>query len=180
MGLAGQNNEKLYLADLWVFPIVNYQRQHSTPKRILVEIHIIILTSYTYTESYSSTGVGVDARLVRIYRPNLNWRIGLAVHSPSFYYLKDQVSSTMVTNTEDYAGTKSVESATMDQMANVGKQSQIPAAFSLALYCASGSYIFPGQVTEGKMGFITADIEYQTNTSSKFRFVSHDQWQSTR
>ena len=24
----------------------------------------------------------------------------------------------------------------------------------------SGSYIFPGAVTEGKMGFITADVEY--------------------
>jgi long-subunit fatty acid transport protein len=29
-------------------------------------------------------------------------------------------------------------------------------------------------VTEGKMGFITADIEYQTNTSSKFSLQPND------
>jgi long-subunit fatty acid transport protein len=37
-------------------------------------------------------------------------------------------------------------------------------------FLVSGSYIFPGRLTEGNMGFITADIEYQTNTSSKFSF----------
>jgi long-subunit fatty acid transport protein len=34
----------------------------------------------------------------------------------------------------------------------------------------SGSYIFPGSLTEGKMGFITTDIEYVLNTSSKYSF----------
>ncbi len=44
--------------------------------------------------------------LVPFFRPNLNWRFGLAVHTPTFYSITDQMSSAMTTNTEDYAGTR--------------------------------------------------------------------------
>jgi long-subunit fatty acid transport protein len=79
----------------------------------------------------------------------------------------------MTTNTEDYAGTRSVESPTMDQLASSGN------SYKYQLYApwhflVSGSYIFPGELTQGKMGFITADIEYQTNISSKFSFQPDD------
>ena len=169
LGFAGMNNEKFYYGGSLGIPIVNYQQTIQYTESDLSGNNHNNFGSYNYTESYSSTGAGVVFRVGGIYRPNLNWRIGLAVHSPSFYYLTDKVSATMVTNTEDYAGTRSVESATMDQMANAGN------SFKYQLYAPwhfliSGSYIFPGQVTEGKMGFITADIEYQTNTSSKFSF----------
>ena len=52
--------------------------------------------SYTYTENYSAKGVGVNARLGAIFRPNLNWRIGLAVHTPSFYSITDYLSASMI------------------------------------------------------------------------------------
>src|SRR5579864_9330492 len=37
-------------------------------------------------------------------------------------------------------------------------------------FIASGSYIFPGALTEGKMGFITADVEYVANKETSFSF----------
>lgn len=173
LGVAGMNNEKFYYGLSLGIPIVNYQQTIQYTESDLSGNEHNDFGSYTYTESYSSTGVGVVFRLGGIYRPNLNWRIGLAMHSPTFYYLTDRVTASMVTNTEDYAGKKSVESATMDEMAGSGN------SYKYQLYAPwhfiiSGSYIFPGQVTEGKMGFITADIEYQTNTSSKFSFQPDD------
>jgi len=173
LGVAGMNNEKFYYGLSLGIPIVNYQQTIQYTESDLSGNAHNDFGSYTYSESYSSTGVGVVFRLGGIYRPNLNWRIGLAVHSPTFYYLTDRVTASMVTNTEDYAGNRSVESATMDEMAGSGN------SYKYQLYAPwhfliSGSYIFPGQVTEGKMGFITADIEYQTNTSSKFSFQPDD------
>jgi len=173
LGVAGADNEKFYYGLSIGVPIMNYQQTiQYTEKDLSGDAHNNF-DSYTYSESYSSTGAGVIFRLGGIYRPNLNWRIGLAVHTPSFMYIKDRVSAEMVTNTEDYAGVKAVNSATLDQQANATSN------FKYQLYTPwhfvlSGSYIFPGQLTEGKMGFITADIEYQTNTSSKFSFQPDD------
>ena len=78
--------------------------------------------SYTYSENYSSNGVGVNGRLGAIFRPNLNWRIGLAVHTPTFYSITDHLSAAMVTNTEGYAGVRTVNSATLDNAAAVSNQ----------------------------------------------------------
>jgi hypothetical protein len=173
LGVAGMENEKFYYGLTIGFPIVNYQQTIEYTETDLSGNAHNDFGSYNYTESYSSTGAGVVFRLGGIYRPNLNWRIGLAVHSPSFYYLTDRVSANMVTNSEDYAGTRSVSSATMDQQANAGNSLKYQ-LYTPWHFLVSGSYIFPGQLTEGKMGFITADIEYQTNTSSKFSFQPDD------
>src|SRR5450631_1781300 len=173
LGLAGMNNEKFYYGLSIGVPIVNYQQTIQYTESDLSGNAHNDFGSYMYTESYSSTGAGVVFRLGGIYRPNLNWRIGLAIHTPTFYYLTDRVSASMVTNTEDYAGKRSVESASMDEMTGSGNSYKYQ-LYSPWHFLVSGSYIFPGQVTEGKMGFITADIEYQTNTSSKFSLQPND------
>jgi hypothetical protein len=173
LGVAGMNNEKFYYGLSVGIPIVNYQQTTQYTETDLSGNTHNDFGSYTYTESYSSTGAGVVFRLGGIYRPNLNWRIGLAIHSPTFYYLTDKVTANMVTNTEDYAGVRSVESVSLDELSNSSNsyKYQLDAPWH---FLVSGSYIFPGQVTEGKMGFITADIEYQTNTSSRFSLQPDD------
>ena len=54
---------------------------------------------------------------------------------------------------------KPYNSDTLDQAAGVSNRLEYDLQSPWHLV-ASGSYIFPGSVTEGKMGFITADIEY--------------------
>lgn len=75
----------------------------------------------------------------------------------------------MVTNTEGYAGTNSIESATLDQAANAGNSLDYDLQSPWHLL-VSGSYIFPGEVTHGKMGFITTDVEYVVNKSAQYSF----------
>ena len=169
LGLAGMHKEKLYFGMSIGIPIVNYQQTIQYSETDLSGNAHNDFNSYNYSESYSSTGAGVVFRLGGIYRPTLNWRIGLAVHTPSFLYLTDRVSASMVTNSEDYAGKVSVTSATLDQQANATNSLNYELSTPWH-FLVSGSYIFPGQLTEGKMGFITADIEYQTNISSTFSF----------
>ena len=169
LGVAGSTHEKWYLGLSLGFPIVNYEQNTQYTETDLSGNANNNFGSYTYSEYYSSKGAGVNGRLGAIFRPNLNWRIGLAVHTPTFYSLTDKVTASMVTNTEGYAGVKSVQSGTLDLAANSGNSFDydLQTPWHIVL---SGSYIFPGQVTKGKMGFITADAEYVTITSSRFSF----------
>ena len=173
LGFAGANKEKWYIGASIGVPIVNYQRTTQYTETDQSGNTNNDFDSYTYTENYSAKGVGVNARLGAIFRPNLNWRIGLAVHTPSFYSITDYLSASMISNTEAYAGVQTIHSDTLDQAAGVSNRLEYDLR-SPWHFVASGSYIFPGAVTEGKMGFITADIEYTLNTSTKFSFPLDD------
>jgi len=173
LGLAGATHDKWYYGASIGIPIMNYRRTLQYTETDLSGNTNNNFASYTYTESYSSGGVGVNARLGAIFRPNLNWRIGLAIHTPSAYSITDHLSGAMVTNTEGYHGTDSIKSGTLDAAANAGNSLDYD-LYTAWHFLASGSYIFPGEVTQGKMGFITADIEYVTNKSSSFSLPADD------
>jgi len=173
LGLAGNSHDKWYYGFSIGVPIVNYSRNTQYTETDLSGDLNNDFSSYTVSENYSASGVGVNGRLGAIFRPNLNWRIGLAVHTPTFYSITDHLSAAMVTNTEGYAGTRTVNSATLDNAAGVSNELQYDLQTPWHLI-ASGSYIFPGAVTEGKMGFITADVEYIANTGSKYSFPLDD------
>jgi hypothetical protein len=169
LGLAGATHDKWYFGVSIGIPIVNYDRTTQYTETDLSGNKNNDFGSYTYTENYSASGVGVNARLGAIFRPDLNWRIGLAVHTPSYYSITDHLSASMITNTEGYAGIQTIHSDTLDQAANVSNSLEYDLR-SPWHFLVSGSYIFPGSLTEGKMGFITTDIEYVLNTSSKYSF----------
>jgi hypothetical protein len=173
LGIAGESHDKWYYGVSIGVPIVNYSRTTQYTESDLSGNTNNDFDSYTYIENYSAKGVGVNGRLGAIYRPNLNWRIGLAVHTPTFYSITDYLSGNMVSNTEGYAGIRTVNSAVLDQSAGASNKLEYDLQTAWHLV-ASGSYIFPGSVTEGKMGFITADIEYVANTGSKYSFPLDD------
>ncbi|HEY4935890.1 MAG TPA: hypothetical protein VII44_04885 [Puia sp.] len=173
LGIAGSSKDKWYWGISIGVPIVNYQRNTQYTETDLSGNSNNDFNSYTYTELYSAKGVGVNGRLGGIFRPNLNWRFGLAVHTPSFYSITDRLSTGMVTNTEGYAGIISIQSDTLDKVANTSNSLEYDLQSAWHLL-ASGSYIFPGTVTDGKMGFITADIEYIANKDSRYSFPLDD------
>jgi hypothetical protein len=169
IGVAGSTKDKWYIGVSVGIPVINFQQTTQYTEKDLSGNKNNDFDSYTYTEYYSSKGVGVNGRIGLIFRPNLNWRIGWTVTTPTFYNITDRVSANMVTNTEGYAGKRMVNSDTLDQIAFAGNSFQydLQSAWKMLI---SGSYIFPGQVTEGSMGFITADIEYVANKDAQFSF----------
>ena len=166
LGLAGVTKDKWYIGASIGVPIVSYQQTLQYTETDLSGNTNNDFASYTYSEYYTSSGVGVNGRVGVIFRPNLNWRIGLAVHTPSFYSLTDKVSSSMVTNTEGYAGIRTVQSSELPQ-GDLGNSLTYDLQTPWHLL-VSGSYIFPGAVTHGSMGFVTADIEYIAVKSTRF------------
>lgn len=168
-GFAGTGKDKWYIGAGIGVPIMNYQQRKTYTETDLSGKTNNNFSSYTYTETYSAKGAGVNFRLGAIYRPNLNWRLGLTIYSPSFYSITDHLSASMVTNTEGYAGTVSINTDTLDKISGSSNRLDYNLQTNWG-FIASGSYIFPGSITEGKMGFITADIEYALNKNSKFSF----------
>jgi len=173
LGLAGSSHDKWYYGASIGVPIVNYKKTLTYTETDLSGNTNNDFGYYTYTEYYSASGVGVNFRLGGIFRPNLNWRLGLTVFSPSFYSITDHLSSSMTTNTEGYAGTHTINSDTLDIIAGTSNTLEYDQQTPWGIV-VSGSYIFPGAVTEGKMGFITADVEYSVNKNSKFSFPVDD------
>jgi hypothetical protein len=173
LSLAGGVSEKWYWGASIGVPILSYSRTVTYTESDNSTIPNNDFASFTNTDYYSASGVAFNFKVGAIYRPNLNWRIGLAVHTPSIWGITDKLSTKMVTNTEGYHGIDSIASGVLDQASNTSNELKYD-LYGPWHFLLSGSYIFPGAVVSGKMGFISADIEYVTNKSSYFGFPQND------
>lgn len=57
--------------------------------------------SFDYTNSARTSGVGYNLKLGVIYRPAAVLRLGAAIHTPTYYYLKESYSSVMSSKLTD-------------------------------------------------------------------------------
>lgn len=161
------------LRDKWLFggslglPIVSYTRDLTFTETDATGNNNNDFASFTYKEHYTTRGAGFNIKLGTIYKPANAWRVGLAVHTPSWYALKDRITASMVTNTENYAHERSVTSAELDN--NQGGQVRYDFT-SPWKFIVSGSYIFGGEAMDVKQqkGFITGDIEYVTTRGPRY------------
>jgi hypothetical protein len=123
--------------------------------------------SFTYTDDYTTSGVGINLKAGLIYRPKDYIRIGLALHSPTFMGLTDERITTLTTQLRNPTNTFNV---TSDEFTNgkKGEARYIQNAPWKAIL--SASYVFREieDVTKQR-GFISADIEYVKHSSSKFK-----------
>ncbi|PWT76972.1 MAG: hypothetical protein C5B59_05240 [Bacteroidetes bacterium] len=169
LGLGGSGRGKWYYGGSIGVPILDYTRNQTFTESDLTGNTNNDFNYSTYTETYTSKGVGVNFKLGVIFKPDNAWRVGLAIHSPSFYALTDNISAAMTTNTDKYAAPSSISSAELDsQTGSVGSvKYDLQSAWKVLL---SGSYIFGGgpENTKGQKGFITGDVEWVVNRDSKF------------
>jgi hypothetical protein len=114
-------------------------------------------TSFAYSKSVNTNGVGVNLKLGAIYKMQENFRVGLALHTPTYYSLTETFTPHLVTN---LGGTEYVVSA--DDFP-IGSQFDyhLTTPWKSVL---SAAYIF------GTRGFVTADVEYVDYSSMRFRY----------
>ncbi|WP_315821626.1 hypothetical protein [Paraflavitalea speifideaquila] len=170
LGFASNMDDKLYIGGSVGIPIVNYQRNSSfTESDASTDVNDFGYSRYT--EEFTSKGVGINAKLGVIFKPVERLRIGVAVHSPSLYALKDKTSSKMVTDVEDLfpgkPGLDSIQSATLfDAKKDPEFKYDLVSPWK---FMVSGSYVLNEvEDVSRQKGFISADIEYVTYGSSKF------------
>ncbi|MBS1597947.1 MAG: hypothetical protein JST75_06960 [Bacteroidetes bacterium] len=167
LSLAGNSKDKwMYGISIGV-PIVNYTKNTVFTESDASGNTNNDFSSSTYQETYTSKGAGVNFKLGGIFNASPSWRVGLAVHSPSFYVLTDKISTTMRTNTENYAPETTITSQELDGGSSGSVKYQIASPWR---FIGSVSYLFGGGVADVKQqkGFVTADVEYVTTRSSKF------------
>jgi hypothetical protein len=167
IGYAGNLQDKFYIGGSVGVPILKYERRQtfteSDPSGDLNNDF-----SYSrFEEKLTTSGVGLNAKLGVIFKPATQTRIGLAIHTPTIYGLKDQISTKMVTDVEHLFGNDPVDSVTSDYFgSNPIYKYDMTSPWK---FMVSGSYVFHEveDVTRQK-GFISADIEYVTYGSTKF------------
>jgi hypothetical protein len=171
LGFAGNMDDKLYIGGSIGVPIVNYRRE-TMFKESDASTAINDFSYSKYTETFTSKGVGINAKLGVIFRPSPRVQVGVAVHSPSLYGLNDKTSSKMVTDVENaLAPDPGADSIQSDVLFDAKKDPTFKYDLvSPWKFMVSGSYVLHQVEDISKQrGFISADIEYVTYGSSKLK-----------
>ena len=166
LSLASSQHDKWYIGGSLGIPILNYTRYQTYTETDISGNTNNGFASFTYRETYTTNGWGLNGKLGVIFRPGNAFRFGLAIHTPSLFGLTDQISASTVTNLENPTQTIAIRSDSLDQATNVNPPAN---TFKYDLYTPwrfllSGSYIFGSgqQDARQQKGFITADVEYIT------------------
>jgi len=93
LSLAGNYDDKFYIGGTVGFPFLRYNEQ-STYREVDIDT-VSNFQSFSLSEDISTSGSGVNFKLGMIYRPIEFVRIGAAVHTPTFFTLKESYSRTM-------------------------------------------------------------------------------------
>jgi hypothetical protein len=171
-GLAANKNDKLYIGGSLGIPIVNYERNSTYTERDISGNKNNDFDYSTLTERYTTKGIGVNAKLGIIFKPVESVRVGLALHTPTLYGLKDTYHGDMVTATEGYAQVKKVSSELLNNNRISSYEYDLVSPWKVLV---SGSYVFREveDVTKQR-GFITADVEYINYKASSYQTASTD------
>lgn len=148
---AGSYKDKLYIGGTLGFPRINYSEEY-TYTESLENDTMYGFKRYDYNYDLYTTGRGFNAKFGLIYRPLDAVRLGFAVHTPTYYNLKDSWSASM--NSYFQGGTYSAQSPT----GNYDYSLTTPAR-------AIGSIA----IVIKKYGLISADYEFIDYATARLR-----------
>jgi hypothetical protein len=169
LSYAGSYHNKWYVGLTLGIPIYSYSRMLTFTESDATGNTNNNFASSTYSENYTSKGAGGNLKVGLIYKPMPALRLGFAIHSSTTFALKDNISASMTTNTENYAHIVSINSAALDAGSGTTANESRYNAVSPWKFILSAAYVFQEieEVTKQR-GFITADLEYVTNSGSYF------------
>ncbi len=92
MSLGGNYSDKLYIGATLGFPFIRYYEQ-STYKEIDNKGIVNNFNSFTLYDDLKTTGAGINFKFGMIYKPVDLIRLGIAFHTPTYYYsMQDEYS----------------------------------------------------------------------------------------
>lgn len=171
IGYAGNMEDKLYVGGSLNFPIISYQRELRYKETDATNNPNNNFGFFEYYERLKSNGFGVGLKLGFIYKPKDQFRVGFAFHTPSILTYKDEIRSSMTTNTEGFKGTRTETSDNLnDGRAGTREYRSITPWRAIA----SASYVFREVAnTKKQRAFLSADIEYVHYRGSRY-YVMED------
>lgn len=166
LAFAGAQRDKFYFGFTLGVPFLKYDRESTFTEADATANTNNKFDYASITENLITKGTGVNLKLGVIYKPVEYVRLGLAVHTPTFYRLTDKYNASVTTNTENYQGTQ-----TQDSYVFTGGQDAEFAYWMFTPYriMASGSYVLREiEDVRKQKGFLTADIEYVNYKASSY------------
>jgi hypothetical protein len=166
VGFAKNNNDKWYFGGTVAMPIVNYKSSTVYKESDTSTRTNNFFNNFVYTDEFSTSGIGLNAKLGVIYRPEEYIRLGLAIHTPTFMYLTDTRETKLSTALENPIEAYNVSSTTFTNNEQ-GRSKYVQMTPFKAML--SASYVFREiENVKRQRAFITADIEYVHHRGSRF------------
>jgi hypothetical protein len=166
LGFAHNNDDKWFLGATIGLPIVNYTSNTVFKESDTSSNASNHFKEFEYTDDFTTKGIGINAKLGIIYRPQDYIRIGLAIHTPTYMSLKDTRTTEVKAYLENPYGYFYGSSKTFTNDAPGKSEYTQTSPFKAIL---SASYVFREVSNVKKQrGFITADIEYVNHRGSRF------------
>jgi hypothetical protein len=169
LGYAANNRDKFYLGGSIGIPIVKYRKETTFREEDATSNDDNNFDFYELSETFTTKGFGLNAKIGVIYKPVEHIRLGFAAHSPTMYALEDGYSATMSVNLDNYRtdpGTTSITSRELNGGVNPVYKYELLSPWRVML---SGSYVLREiEDVRKQKGFITADIEYAGYRSNRY------------
>jgi len=168
LGVAASYNDKFMVGGSLGIPILRYERNSVFNEVDATGNSNNNFDFATVEENLITKGVGINLRLGIIYKPQEFWRLGLAIHSPTVYSLKDSYDATVTANVENANGNQTLTSRSTDFNDNQSSQFNY---MLVSPFKAIGSISYVLREVEDvtkQKGFLTADIEYVNHKGSSF------------
>lgn len=169
LGGAVNTNDKWLFGGTLGIPIIDFTSTTTVTEKDATGNTKNGFQSFDYTDEYHSTGVGFNAKLGAIYRPAEYFRLGLALHTPSFMFLKDERTTNLNTVVEDTSGNAEHFNVSSLLFTNNEAGEANYRHFTPWKAIFSASYVFREiENVKKQRGFLTADIEYVNYKGSRF------------
>ena len=166
LAFAGSKKNKLFWGVTLGIPFLNYNKESTFTEADPSTNNTNRFDYAAITENLNTKGTGLNLKMGFILKPVEYLRLGLAIHTPTFYRLTDKYNAAVTTNTELFKGTLAQESAGFTD----GKDAQFSYwMFTPYRIMASASYVLREvEDVRKQKGFITADIEYINYKASSY------------
>lgn len=178
IGYAANMDDKLYVGGSLGIPIVKYGRTSILTETDETGNTNNNFASSRYIEEYDASGGGFNLKLGMILKPTSSVRAGFAIHTPTVYSLREATRGSIEVNSENYLNDGPISFANEDSIYHQFGY-DVPRYrydhYSPWRFIVSGSYIFSGvEDVSAQKGFVSADIEYVTHRSSRFKPGTED------
>lgn len=169
LGYATNMDDKFYIGGTLGVPIINYERNTTFRESDPTSNPNNNFDYFEINNRLTTKGFGINGKVGLIFKPQDYLRLGLAIHTPTFYSLTDRESADLTSATENYTSQRvRTASSTLftDGLEGITKYA-VNTPWRIIM---SGSYVIREiNDTRKQRGFITADVEYIGYGGTNFR-----------
>jgi hypothetical protein len=167
LALAANSHDKYFFGATLGIPVLNYSKEGTFTEADATDDPNNKFDFARLTENLKTNGVGINLKLGFIYKPKEYIRLGIAVHTPTYFSLTDRYSSSITTNTESYKQQMVQNSSLFTDGKDAEFKYGLVSPYRVMI---SGSYVLREiEDVRKQKGFLTADIEYVNYKASSFK-----------